>query len=104
MHLHIPCLVLVPETFFSTSDAALAPAGKRSSSTSLLVQYILEEFPGVQIEPVGRRYWNDSAGEPHIKIQGKTILFDNCVGLEFIMQLCVEDEERAGTILAVSNK
>lgn len=25
-------------------------------------------------------------------------------GLEFIMQLCVEDDERAGTVLAVSNK
>lgn len=25
-------------------------------------------------------------------------------GLEFILQLCVEDDERAGTILAVSNK
>lgn len=26
------------------------------------------------------------------------------LGLEFILQLCVEDDERAGTILAVSNK
>jgi len=25
-------------------------------------------------------------------------------GLEFILQLCVEDDERAGTVLAVSNK
>jgi DNA mismatch repair protein MSH4 len=25
-------------------------------------------------------------------------------GLEFVLQLCVEDDERAGTILAVSNK
>ena len=47
----------------STSDAALAPAGKRSTSTSILVQYIREEFPGVQIEPVGRRYWNDAGGK-----------------------------------------
>ena len=65
LHLHNPFLVLVPETFLSSSDAALAPAGKRSPSTSLLVQYILEEFPGVQIEPVARRYWNDSAGNSH---------------------------------------
>jgi len=36
--------------------------------------------------------------------KSKSLLLDNCVGLEFIMQLCVEDEERAGTILAVSNK
>ncbi|KAF9482407.1 hypothetical protein BDN70DRAFT_853443 [Pholiota conissans] len=86
MHLHRPCLVLIPDTFLSTSDAALAPAGKRAVSTSLLVEYIREEFPGVQMEPVGRRYWNDSGG------------------LEFILQLCVEDDERAGVVLAVSNK
>lgn len=103
MHLHNPCLVLVPETSLSTSDGALAPAGKRSSSTSLLVQYVIEEFPGIQVEPVGRRYWNDTAGG--LYISAKKPSYVNCwLGLEFIMQLCVEDEERAGMILAVSNK
>ncbi|KAF4623673.1 hypothetical protein D9613_001515 [Agrocybe pediades] len=86
MHIHYPNLVLIPDTFLSASDAALAPSGKRSASTSLLVEYIREEFPGVELEPVGRRYWNDASG------------------LEFILQLCVEDDERAGTVLAVSNK
>ncbi|KIJ98256.1 hypothetical protein K443DRAFT_104257 [Laccaria amethystina LaAM-08-1] len=86
MHLHNPCLILVPDTFLSAPDAALVPSGKRSASTSLLIEYIGEEFPGIQVESVGRRYWNDSCG------------------LEFILQLCVEDDERAGTILAVSNK
>ncbi|KAJ3537325.1 hypothetical protein NMY22_g5634 [Coprinellus aureogranulatus] len=86
MHLHYPTTVLVPDTFFSASDAAFAPSGKRSSTTSLLVGYIEEEFPDSQIEPVARKYWNDSGG------------------LEFVLQLCVEDSERAGTILAVSNK
>ena len=64
MHLHTPCLILVPDTFLSAPDAALAPSGKRSVSTSLLIEYIGEEFPGVQVESVGRRYWNDSCGEP----------------------------------------
>ncbi|PPQ78808.1 hypothetical protein CVT25_010677 [Psilocybe cyanescens] len=86
MHVHNPCLVLIPDTFLSAADAALAPSGKRSASTSLLVEYIREEFPGIQIESVGRRYWNDAGG------------------LEFVLQLCVEDDERAGTVLAVSNK
>ncbi|KAF9523645.1 muts domain V-domain-containing protein [Crepidotus variabilis] len=86
MHLHYPSLILVPDTFLSTLDGALAPAGKRASSTSLLLEYIQEEFPNVQMEPVGRRYWNDSGG------------------LEFVMQLCVENDERAGMIMAVSNK
>ncbi|KAF5312559.1 hypothetical protein D9619_003594 [Psilocybe cf. subviscida] len=86
MHVHNPSLVLIPDTALSTSDAALAPSGKRSAVTSLLVENIREEFPGVQVEPVGRRYWNDAGG------------------LEFVLQLCVEDDERAGTVLAVSNK
>ncbi|KIM39112.1 hypothetical protein M413DRAFT_419584 [Hebeloma cylindrosporum] len=86
MHIHSPSLVLIPDTFLSASDAALAPSGKRSASTSLLVEYIGEEFPAVQIDAVGRRYWNDAGG------------------LEFVLQLCVDDDERAGTVLAVSNK
>ncbi|KAF8639396.1 hypothetical protein AX17_001521 [Amanita inopinata Kibby_2008] len=86
MHLHTPCIVLVPDTFLSASDGAFAPGGKRSSSTSMLVEYVSEEFPGVAVEPVGRKYWNDAGG------------------LNFVVQLCVDDEERAGTVLAVSNK
>ncbi|KAF9042120.1 muts domain V-domain-containing protein [Panaeolus papilionaceus] len=86
MHIHQPSLILVPDTFFSASDAALAPSGKRASSTSLLIQLIRDEFPEVDMEPVGRKNWNDAGG------------------LEFITQLCVENDERAATILAVSNK
>ncbi|KAF7326661.1 MutS 4 [Mycena venus] len=77
MHLHPPALVLVPDTFLSTSDA---------SPASMLVEYIYEEFPGVPVEPIGRKYWNEIGG------------------LEFVSQLCVEDDERAGTLLAVANK
>ncbi|KAJ7456917.1 muts domain V-domain-containing protein [Mycena latifolia] len=77
MHLHSPALVLVPDTFISPSGA---------SPPSMLVEYICEEFPGVPVEPIGRKYWNETGG------------------LEFISQLCVEDDERAGTLLAVANK
>jgi DNA mismatch repair protein MSH4 len=64
MHLHYPSTVLVPDTFLSASDAAFAPrSGKRSASTSLLVEYIQEEFPEAQIESVGRKYWNDNGGK-----------------------------------------
>ncbi|KAG6820131.1 hypothetical protein H0H93_005006 [Arthromyces matolae] len=83
MHLHPPSLVLVPDTFLSAPDVQSGSGGK---TASLLVQFIEEEFPGARLEPVARRYWNDSAG------------------LEFILQLCVEDDERAGTVIAVSNK
>ncbi|CAK5271911.1 unnamed protein product, partial [Mycena citricolor] len=77
MHLHPPMMVLVPDTFLSATDAA---------PNSLLVEYIYEEFPGVPVEPIGRKYWNEAGG------------------LEFISQLCVENDERAGTLLAVANK
>ncbi|KAJ3551161.1 hypothetical protein NM688_g4876 [Phlebia brevispora] len=82
MHLHSPSLVLVPDTFLSQTAAGTL----KSSATSLLVQCILEEFEGVPIEPVVRKYWSEGAG------------------LEFVNQLCVEDEERAATLVAVSNK
>ncbi|KAJ7271034.1 muts domain V-domain-containing protein [Mycena rebaudengoi] len=77
MHLHPPVLVLVPDTFLSTAEGTTA---------SMLVEFIYEEFPGVPVEPIGRKYWNETGG------------------LEFISQLCVEDDERAATLLAVSNK
>ncbi|GJE94158.1 MutS family DNA mismatch repair protein [Phanerochaete sordida] len=86
MHLHRPCLVLVPDTFVSLSDSTLAAGGQRADTTSLLVQCILEEFESVPVEPVLRKYWSDAAG------------------LEFINQLCVEDDERAATLVTVSNK
>ncbi|KAF7297326.1 MutS 4 [Mycena indigotica] len=77
MHLHPPALILVPDSFLSAD--AKRPA-------CVLVEYIFEEFPGVPVEPVGRRSWNESGG------------------LEFVSQLCVEDDERAGTLLATTNK
>ncbi|KAJ7791565.1 hypothetical protein B0H14DRAFT_3500261 [Mycena olivaceomarginata] len=71
MHLHPPAMVLVPDTFLSTSDP---------SSPSMLVEYIYEEFPRVPVEPIGRKYWDETA-------------------------LCVEDDKRTGTLrLAVANK
>lgn len=62
MHLHTPSIVLVPDTFLSVKDAALLTAGKRAANTSMLVQLIRDEFPGAHIEPIGRKYWNETAG------------------------------------------
>lgn len=28
----------------------------------MLVEYIYEEFPGVPVEPIGRKYWNEAGG------------------------------------------
>lgn len=86
MHLHNPYLILVPDTFLSASDASLLPSGKRASATSFLVEFIREEFPSVPLEPMGRKYWNELSG------------------MQFIDQLCVEDDERAGTLMAVRDK
>ncbi|KAI9510622.1 muts domain V-domain-containing protein [Russula earlei] len=86
MHLHNPILILIPDTFLSSKDNLGPSSGNIPSSTSLLVQCIYDEFPGVPVEPVLRKYWSEDAG------------------LEFVSQLCVQDEERAATILAVSRK
>lgn len=63
MHIHYPSVVLVPDTFIAATDATLASAEKKPPSTSLLVQFIIEEFPNTSVEPVARKYWNDGAGE-----------------------------------------
>lgn len=63
MHLHNPNLILIPDTFLSLKDN-LGPSSTRNtlSSTSLLVQCLHDEFPGVPVEPVLRKYWNEDAG------------------------------------------
>ncbi|KAH9982044.1 muts domain V-domain-containing protein [Lactifluus volemus] len=88
MHLHNPVLILVPDTFLSSKDNMGPSSGSTPSSTSLLVQCLFDEFPMVPIEPVLRKYG--------MKMLSK--------GLEFVSQLCVQDEERAATIVAVSRK
>lgn len=54
MHLYTPVLVLVPDTVVSSDNYAKSP--------SLLVQYILDEFPAVPVEPVARKFWNEGVG------------------------------------------
>lgn len=58
MHLHTPALIIVPDTFIAGFDAL----SKKSATTSVLVQYMQDEFPDVPIEPVARKYWNDTNG------------------------------------------
>lgn len=62
MHLHYPSIVLVPDTFMSLSDVSLSSGTKTPQTTTLLVQCIMDEFDGVPIEPVMRKYWSDNAG------------------------------------------
>ena len=57
MHIHYPSLVLVPDTFIS-------PHSSSDAKTSLLIDCIEDEFEGVPIEPVKRKYWNETAGGP----------------------------------------
>ncbi|KAJ8088886.1 MutS protein msh4 [Marasmius tenuissimus] len=85
LHLHQPSMILVPDTFLSASDRGQARRN-RQSGQSMLVELIQEEFQGVPVETLPRKYYNEQSG------------------LEFIQQLCVDDEERAGTILAISDK
>ncbi|KAG2139666.1 muts domain V-domain-containing protein [Suillus clintonianus] len=89
MHVHPPSIILVPDTFLTPTNASLTPsasAARAASSSSLSVQFIKEEFPQIPIEPILRKYWNDSAG------------------YQFIAQFCVEDDERAATLVSVTDK
>ncbi|KAG1814422.1 muts domain V-domain-containing protein [Suillus subaureus] len=88
MHVYTPYMILVPDTFLSSTNTSLTPASatRGASSSSLSVQFIRGEFPQVPIEPVPRKYWNDSAG------------------YQFIAQFCVEDDERAATLVSVTDK
>lgn len=62
MHLHYPALVLVPDTFLSPKDGVGPSSRNKTNSTSLLVQRLCDEFPGVPVEPVLRKFWNEDAG------------------------------------------
>ncbi|KAF9648246.1 hypothetical protein BDM02DRAFT_3096843 [Thelephora ganbajun] len=79
MHIHYPSLVLVPDTFISFHSSS-------DVKTPLLIDCIESEFEDVPIEPVKRKYWNET------------------VGLQFITQLALDDEERAATLLSASTK
>lgn len=64
LHLHSPSIILVPNTFLSLIDTPMASGGKKASSTSVLVQCMIEEFDAT-VDPVMRKYWNDDAGEQY---------------------------------------
>jgi DNA mismatch repair protein MSH4 len=55
MHIHYPSLVLVPDTFIS-------PHSSSDAKASLLIDCIEGEFEDVPIEPVKRKYWNETVG------------------------------------------
>ncbi|KAI3621717.1 hypothetical protein WG66_016688 [Moniliophthora roreri] len=98
-----PSMVLVPDTFLSASDRGYKKRYENSTK-SMLVELIQEEFPGVPVEAVPRKYWNEQSGESGSIDPPDLLCLIHSTGLEFIQQLCVDDEERAGTILAVSTK
>jgi hypothetical protein len=67
MHIHPPSLVLVPDTF-------LSPHLSSDAKASLLIDSIEGEFEDVPIEPVKRKYWNETVGESsgsaHLNVNG----------------------------------
>src|SRR5712672_2440439 len=106
MHLHNPILILIPDTFLSSKDNLGPSSGNTSSSTSLLVKFIYDEFPGVPVEPVLRKYWSEDAGNSSLALFPQIVPMFKSQGLGSVSQLCVQskDEERLATILAVSRK
>jgi len=55
MHIYYPSLVLVPNTF-------IPPHSSSDVKTSLLIDCIEGDFEDVPIEPVKRKYWNETVG------------------------------------------
>ena len=96
MHIHYPSLVLVPDTF-------LSPRVSSDAKASLLIDSIEGEFEDVPIEPVKRKYWNETVGESSPSRVG-TFTYAFHSGLQFITQLALDDEERATTLLSASTK
>ncbi|KAG8742868.1 MutS protein msh4 [Ceratobasidium sp. 428] len=82
LQLHNPSAILVPDTFMPMEAST-------KHKPSLLVDTMLEEFGDdgmTEFIPVARKYWNDQNG------------------LEAINRLIVNDGEKAGTLVAVSNQ
>lgn len=97
MHIHYPSLVLVPDTF-------LSPRISSDAKVSLLIDSIEGEFEDVPIEPVKRKYWNETVGESSARARSGTFAYAVYLGLQFITQLALDDEERATTLLSASTK
>ncbi|KAF8508765.1 muts domain V-domain-containing protein [Gautieria morchelliformis] len=83
LHLHTPELILIPDTFL---PSATPSKSRNNPSSTILVDCMQEEFSGVPMHPVMRKYWSEIAG------------------LDFIHQLCVDNEDRTATLVSVSNK
>ncbi|KAG8701977.1 MutS protein msh4 [Ceratobasidium sp. 395] len=82
LQLHNPSAILVPDTFMPMKAST-------KHKSSLLVDTMQEEFGDdgmTEFIPVARKYWNDQNG------------------LEAINRLIVNDGEKAGTLVAVSNQ
>lgn len=104
MHLHYPSLILVPDTSFSALESSVPSSKNRPLSTSLLVQCIQDEFIGVPMESVLRKYWNEEGGMCLVTffwLQCSEIMV---TGLQFVNQLSVDNDDRAATLLASSSK
>jgi DNA mismatch repair protein MSH4 len=101
MNLHYPSLILVPDTFLSVEDTSSSTGSKKSS---LLMDCIRDEFEEVPVEPVGRKYWNENIGRILISSLERELLIYIWLGLQFITELSLDDEERAATLVSSSNK
>ncbi|KZO99190.1 hypothetical protein CALVIDRAFT_404861 [Calocera viscosa TUFC12733] len=81
--LHHPGTLLVLDSALRDRPGG---GGNAIGAPSLLVEALQDEFPGVPIEPIPRKYWNETAGR------------------DFVTQLLIEDDERPATLMAVQEK
>ena len=95
LHLVAPGTIIVLESTFPTKLGS----GQYSSA---LIQYIQEDFPDVNLAPASRKYWNETAGK--MLIHRRSMILTGTIGLEYITQLIVDGDERAATLLSISEQ
>jgi DNA mismatch repair protein MSH4 len=99
LHLHTPELILIPDTFLPSASSSKS---RNNTPNTILINCLQEEFSGVPMHPVLRKYWSETAGE--FDAGRETVNRCLLVGLDFITQLCVDDEDRPAVLVSVSNK
>ncbi|KAF8607234.1 hypothetical protein BDV93DRAFT_467924 [Ceratobasidium sp. AG-I] len=83
LRLHNPSSILIPDTFMPMD---ITPDRKLSLLMESMKDEFGEEDGFTEFVPISRKYWNDQNG------------------LEDINQFIIDDGEKAGTLVAVSNK
>lgn len=63
-HVHL----MLPSTILVLDSSLPSETSHQNRSPTVLVQCIQDEFPEIALQPVSRKYWNDTSGEIDLKM------------------------------------